>query len=142
MTTIQVQAEVLRLADMVRRRLDPKIVRYVEAYLMMALPAKYRPGAPSDGCGNIQLSKVQCDDVNRLLRESVEYAVDFDKEEDTDTFNIGCSNFSTNRAFVFSIEAARLLASGHDGNAYALRVLQMAIEDIRDAERQRKAKAA
>jgi hypothetical protein len=45
-------------------------------------------------------------------------------------------NYTTNRAFVFSIEAARLLASGDgdgdgDGdNPWAVRLLQMAIKKI------------
>ncbi len=80
-------------------------------------------------------------DETRLLQEAVEYAVDFDKEEDTDSFWVGCSNFDTNKAFLFSIEAARLLAGGIDGEPFAIRLLQMAIEDIEDAQRQRKARA-
>ena len=39
-------------------------------------------------------------------------------------------HYTTNRAFVFSIEAARLLASGDGGNPWAVRLLQMAIKKI------------
>jgi hypothetical protein len=68
-----------------------------------------------------------------LLREACDYAIRFDKEEDGDEFHIGCSDFRTNRAFVLSIEAARLLASGDGGNRCAIQLLQMAIEEIKNA---------
>ena len=84
-----------------------KIMRFAETYLMMARTG-YRPAAPSDGLGNFQL------DEERLYREAAEYALKFNREEDGRSFRIGCSNYSTNRAYVLSIEAARLLASGSD----------------------------
>ena len=90
-----------------------KIMRFAQAYLMMAR-AGYRPAAPSDGYGNIQLSLEQCRDRERLDREAATYALRFNREEDSLSFWIGCSNYTTNRAFVLSIEAARLLASGSD----------------------------
>ena len=137
------QADVMRLADKVRQQIpDEKIMRFVEAYLMMAVRARYRPGAPSDGFGHIQLSEDEFKDETRLLREAVKYAVDFDKEEDKDVFHIGCSDFRTNRAFLLSIEAARLLASGLGSESFAIKVLQMAIEEIRtslsEAKRKRR----
>ena len=49
----------------------------------------------------------------------------------TRTFWIGSSNFSTNRAFVLSIEAARLLAGG--GDEHAVRLLELAIKQIKEA---------
>ena len=39
-------------------------------------------------------------------------------------------HYTTNRAFVLSIEAARLLAAGDGGNPWAIRLLQMAIKKI------------
>ena len=45
-------------------------------------------------------------------------------------WSIGCSNYDTNRAFVLSIEAARLLAGG--GNAIAVKLLKLAIRQIGD----------
>jgi hypothetical protein len=115
---------------------DPRIARFFETYLMMALRAAYRPGAPSDGCGNIQLTREQCEDRGRLANEALKYAVDFDKEEDSCTFRIGCSNFTTNRAFILAIEAARLLAGGDDGDQYALTLLQLAVDEVRQAIRE------
>ena len=61
---------------------------------------------------------------------SAEYALKFNREEDGRSFRIGCSNYSTNRAYVLSIEAARLLASGSDGDQYAARLLKLAIEEL------------
>ena len=67
--------------------------------------ANYRPAAPCDGMGNITLTPDQYDDRGRLYREAVEYALTFSQEDDKREFRIGCSNFSTNRAFVLAIEA-------------------------------------
>jgi hypothetical protein len=121
-----------------REQIAPdKLMRFAQAYMMMAR-AGYRPAAPSDGCGNIQLTKDECDDRERLYLEAVQYAVAFNREEDTDVFHIGCSNWETNRAFVLSIEAARLSASGSDGDVYAGRLLRLAIKEINDAIRRRK----
>jgi hypothetical protein len=105
-----------------------KVLRFAQTYLMMA-GAKYRPAAPSDGMGNIQLTKAEYDDRGFLYREAVEYAAAFNQEEDADNgFHIGCSNWETNRAFILSIEAARLLAGG--GDDHAVRLLRLAIKEI------------
>lgn len=119
---------------------NPKLQRFYEAYLMMAERAHYRPAAPSDGFGNIQLTLEQVRDDYRLQREAVAYALEFDKEEDTNSFWIGCSDYKTNRAFVWSIEAARLLASG-DTDDKAIVLLEMALEEVRAACLRRKRRA-
>jgi len=108
-------------------------IRIREAYLQMAETARYRPQAPSDGLGNIELSPEELEDSERLAREASEYAVAFVNEEDTRQFHIGVSNYATNRAFVYTIEAARALCSGKSW--LALRLLEMAIEDVKQAER-------
>jgi hypothetical protein len=113
--------------------IDERIQRFAEAYLRMAEQAKYRPQAPSDGFGNIQLSLEQTKDPARLRRECVDYAHRFSAEEDKRCFDIGCSDFRTNRAFVWTIEAARQLASGSDGNETALKLLGMATREVQRA---------
>jgi hypothetical protein len=115
---------------------DDKLMRYAETYLMMAR-TKYRPAAPGDGFGAIMLSDEQLADADRLYLEAVKYAVTFCREEDSNRFYIGCSNFSTNRAFILSIEAARLLASGNDGNSYALQMLDLARAEIKAAAKEK-----
>jgi hypothetical protein len=116
---------------------DARVQRFVDAYLAMAKQAKYRPAAPSDGFGNVQLSLEQVRDPERLHRESIQYAVQFLAEEDKDSFWIGCSDFRTNKAFAWTIEAARQLASGMSGNATALKLLEMAAREIRGVQRRR-----
>jgi hypothetical protein len=104
--------------------------RYAEAYLRMAQDARYRREAPGDGCGGIHLSVGELRDPARLEQEAVAYALRFAKEEDTGSFCIGCSNFSTNRAFIWTIEAARTLAGGGEGDAIARKLLKMAVEEL------------
>lgn len=108
--------------------------RIAEAYLRMAQIAKYRPRAPSDGFGGICLSDAELQDREILLKESVLYANDFIAEENTCKFWIGVSSYATNRAFVFAIEAARLLCSGSDDDR-ASKLLKMALAEIRKAEK-------
>ena len=110
-----------------------KLMRFAQAYLMMA-QAGYRPAAPSDGLGNIQLSRDQCRDPQRLDQEAVEYAVAFAREDDDLTFRIGCSNYDTNCAFVLCIEAARLLCAG-DTDKIALRLLNLAAKELEELSR-------
>jgi hypothetical protein len=108
---------------------NPIFQRYHHAYLEMA--PFYRPGAPSDGFGHIQLSADQCHNRQRLEHEANEYTAGFLAEEEKRTFNIGCADYRTARAFLWVIEAARQLASGDGGNATALRLLKMAAKEIK-----------
>ena len=62
--------------------------------------------------------------------EAAKYAVEFTREEDSTQFIIGYSNFTTNRAFVLCIEAARLLAGASGSETYALKLLKLAIKEI------------
>jgi hypothetical protein len=111
----------------------PRLLRYADAYLQMANEARYRPSAPGDGCGHIDLTRKQLADRERLHDEAVGYAMAFSTEEDTRKFNIGCSNYTTNRAFIFTIEAARVLAGSWNvlGDELAVRLLEMAIDEIK-----------
>jgi hypothetical protein len=103
--------------------------RFVEAYLAMVEHADYRPAAPGDGMGHVCLTTEELLDPERLAREAVKYSKQFDAEENTRRFNLGCSNFSTNRALVFTIEAARALCGGADD--LAVELLQMALQEVR-----------
>jgi hypothetical protein len=103
--------------------------RYVEAYLAMAKKARYRPQAPGDGCGHVLLTREELRDPKRLEEEANAYVKNFVKEEDTLSFRIGCTNFDTNRAAIYAIEAARCLCGGADG--VAVKLLQMAIDEIK-----------
>lgn len=110
--------------------------RIREAYFQMGEKAKYRPQAPSDGFGNIQLTEEEIADPKRLAEEASAYADRFITEEHTREFAIGLSNYRTNRAFVYTIEAARILCCGLGGEAYAIKLLEMAVEDVKNAIRE------
>ena len=84
--------------------------RLREAYIAMSKRAKYRPAAPIDGCGNITLSDEVLADPQQLGKEAAHYATEFINEGYR--FWIGVSDFSTNRALVYTIESARNLCGG------------------------------
>jgi hypothetical protein len=122
------------------RTTDPRLENFRQAYLQMAREAKYRPQAPSDGFGNIQLTLAEVQDPQRLQAEAAAYAVRFLAEEDDDRFWIGCSDFRTAKAFIWAIESARLLASGDGGNAAAIKLLHMAAREVARVEKDRSKK--
>jgi len=104
--------------------------RFKEAYRQMAKVARYRPAAPSDGYGNIT---VELNDPDDLEKESWRYAKKLYQQDENGIFEIyGCSNFSTNRALVYVLEAAKNLCAGDDDAA--LKLLDMAITDIKIKE--------
>jgi hypothetical protein len=107
--------------------------RIVEAYIQMAEKAKYRPQAPSDGFGNIELSEEDLADPEVLADEAAAYADRFIEDEDRGKFHIGVSDWYTNRALVYTIEAARLLCMTRPSAVYALKLLEMAAVEVKEA---------
>jgi hypothetical protein len=103
--------------------------RYREAYKIMWRKARYRPAAPGDGCGHVNLTKQELADQDRLEQEATDYAWRFMEEDDKHVYVIGCSNYTTNRALVYTIEAARALTGAADD--LAIDLLQLAIDEIR-----------
>lgn len=95
-----------------------------DAYRAMARHAKYRPAAPSDGMGNITVPRDQLD----MEHECRGYARRWAEEEDTQTFRIGCCNFPTRPATIYTVEAARLMCGVADEEA--LRLLKMAVAEL------------
>lgn len=91
--------------------------RIGEAYVMMAEQANYRPEA--------------ADADDDLLDEAASYARRFVSEEDTLHFRIGVSDYTSNRALVFTIEAARQLCGGALGINCALKLLEMAVAEVK-----------
>lgn len=84
-----------------------KLQRFAEAYKMLA-ELGYRPAAPNDGFGHITVPQAELD----LDQEAREYARRFAKEEDTDHFWAGCTDYTSNRAAVLALEAFRLMNAG------------------------------
>lgn len=95
-----------------------------EAYRRMAAEARYRPAAPSDGFGNITVAEKDLD----LEREATKYTAGFIAEEDTNTYHLGCPNYSQRTAFIFALEGARACCSADP--ELALRLLRMAVADL------------
>jgi uncharacterized protein YozE (UPF0346 family) len=109
---------------------SPEFKRIAQAYVAMARQAKYRPAAPGDGFGGISLTTAELADPVLLNAEAQRYAERFIEEEDShsNNFRIGISNYTTNRALVYAIEAARLLCGGAD--AIAAKLLHMAAVEV------------
>jgi hypothetical protein len=107
----------------------PRLARFAEAYVRMAEVGDYRPQAPGDGVGGVYLTPEQCADPALLAKEAVAYARRLSAEEDTGSYRIGCTNFSSNRAFVWTIEAARSLCGAADD--VAIELLTMALAEVR-----------
>ncbi len=103
--------------------------RIAEAYIAMARQAKYRPAAPGDGVGNVDLSADELRDDGLLGKEAERYADSFIAEENTRQFFIGCTKLSTSRATVYAIEAARCMC-GAANKDLILKLLRMASEEI------------
>jgi hypothetical protein len=90
--------------------------------------AWYRPAAPGDGMGSTYLTEDELVDPEKLNQEAAQYVARFIQQEDAGNFEIGISNYRTNRALVYAIEAAKELCSAQDN--VALRLLKMAIKEI------------
>ena len=117
--------------------------RFAEAYIMMADGAKYRPQAPGDGWGNINLTDAQLADRECLGAEAVRYGIGFATEEENEMTRghlIGYTNFTTNRATVFAIEAARLMCGCDD--ELALKLLTLATKELKTVIANKKRRAA
>jgi hypothetical protein len=102
------------------------IEQAVSAYLRMNRDAKYRPAAPSDGMGNIT---EPIENLN-LHKEAHTYAEHWDESEDSLNFFIGCGDFETRQALIFTIEAAKNLCAGRLGDHVALKLLKMAVKEV------------
>jgi hypothetical protein len=115
---------------------DSRLDRYREVYLAMVKHAGYRPTAPSDGFGGITLSEEQMRDSAVIEAEARRYAADFVKQDDDMDYQVGCPDFTFNKAFCLAIEAAKVMCGGpvtihgFDNVAAARTLLTMAIEEI------------
>jgi hypothetical protein len=99
------------------------IEQAASAYLKMDKQAKYRPGAPSDGFGNIT-------GHGNLHKEAYVYGEQWDKSEETFEYFIGCGDSQTREALIFTVEAAKNLCAGRLGDHVALKLLKMAVREL------------
>jgi len=98
-----------------------------DAYRTMAAEARYRPAAPSDGFGNIGVP----DDELDLAAEARGYATRWWAEEDDGRFYIGSADFTTRKAMIYAVEAARLMAAGRGSERHVEKLLSLASDDIK-----------
>ena|SRR5262245_1935941 len=108
--------------------------RIRDAYFQMANKAKFRPQAPSDGFGNIQLTDGELADKERLAKEATAYVERFVEQEKTLNFRIGTGDFTNARALVYAIEGAKALCGGALGIDLAIDLLEMAAAEAREAQ--------
>ena len=59
-----------------------------------------------------------------------DFAKEWWREEDNLTFKIGCANFSTRKATIYAIEAARHMCAGTHGDAAAIKLLRLALAEM------------
>jgi len=108
---------------------DPRAECVRRAYLEMA--AFYRPEAPGDGWGRIELTAEEMRDLDRLDREARDYALAFVCQDETARFRIsGRRHQPINPAAIWALEAAYLLCAGKEGNVTAARLLRLALKAI------------
>lgn len=94
-----------------------------DAYRRMADEALYRPGAPSDGMGNITVPEEELDMADEIRR----FTQSFLRQEKEGMFDLGHPNHDGNGALALATEGARLIC----GVSYehAARVLRIAAEE-------------
>jgi hypothetical protein len=112
---------------------DQWIWRYGFVYLKMAA-AGYRPCAPSDGCGNIQLDDTAFMSRDQLWREAFLFGIRCLKQEDYEcaptTLTVyGVVNGTTGAASRLAIEAATVFNGGSDGDELGIKLLRMALDE-------------
>lgn len=82
--------------------------RLIDAYCQMAEQVLYRPAAPSDGFGHITIPTAELE----ASMEARDYVKRFLDEEAEDRYWVGNPDFSANRAFIWTLEALRLMCGG------------------------------
>lgn len=113
---------------------DPWIWRYAIAYLRIAAEAKYRPCAPSDGFGNIQLDDTAYKSRDQVKREAFLFGIRCVQEETygcapTTVAWRGVVNGHTGVAGRFALEAAKAFNGGGDFDPLGIKLLRMALAE-------------
>jgi hypothetical protein len=96
-----------------------------DIYRRLAEEGRYRPAAPSDGMGGVLVPEEELD----LDAEAADYAERWRAEEDRGDYQIGSCSKEDRPAFIFTIEAARIIA-GVGSKGHAARLLRMAADEL------------
>jgi hypothetical protein len=116
----------LRLSIIAVMAMRPEAREQIEdIYRRLAEEGRYRPAAPSDGMGGVLVPEEELD----LDAEAAEYAERWRAEEDSGDYHIGSCSKQDRPAFIFAIEAARLIAGG-GSSGHAARLLRMAADEL------------
>ena len=106
---------------------DERLNSIKDAYLRME--GFYRPEAPSDGFGHIELSPDELADPVRLEMEAWLAARKwYEADERTEFVNTGCADYYNATAVYLILQAAQLCCDGANPNIR--RVLELAIEAL------------
>lgn len=97
-----------------------------QIYRRMADDGHYRPAAPSDGFGG---PLVEDESELDLDAEAASYAERWRAEEDSGAYTVGSCSMEDRPAFIFAIEAARIVA-GVGSKEHAARLLRMAADEL------------
>jgi hypothetical protein len=84
------------------------------------------------------MSAAELRDPALLEREAADYAIDFVHQDDETEYPMGCPDGAVNKAFFYTIEAARVLCSDCRSYPLARKLLSMAIAEIEAAEAERR----
>lgn len=104
---------------------SPEVTQQIaSAYARMARVARYRPSAPSDGFGNVQVDEEQLN----VSDEQARYVEQWWTEEQTDSYWVGVPNYVDRHALIYIIEAARTLNGGNPD--VTARLLKMALAEV------------
>ena len=76
-------------------------------------------------------------DPSRLEGKSQAYAHEFLQEDASGSFAIGCADAATAAALIFTIEAARCMCAGREGDATAAALLRAALEELARVRKKR-----
>src|SRR5262245_5770717 len=108
---------------------DPRAECIRQAYLEMA--PFYRPEAPNDGFGHIELTAEELRDLDRLDQEARDYALAFVCQDETARFRLlGPLRHPINPVAIWALEAAYLLCAGEESNLTAAKLLRLALKQI------------
>src|SRR5262249_56048897 len=108
---------------------DPRAECVRQAYLEMA--PFYRPEAPNDGWGRIELSAEELRDFDRLDQEARDYALAFVGQDETARFRIsGRPHHPINPVAIWALQAPYLLCPGEAAHPTPAQLLRLALKEI------------
>lgn len=104
----------------------------VRGYHILAESARYRPAAPSDGCGSVLLDDKELRDPGILRDEATRYAIAFCEADEAMLHEVhGCVHSGLGIVQMLALEAATLCNAGSDAEPFIRRILELAIERLK-----------